>query len=61
MLENLIIITNENGGIQEYGYEYFKEGFEEWAKDLDAFLTEENLRQYLIECGYKIKEIKTSD
>lgn len=61
MLENLIIITNESGGMNEYEYEYFKEGFEEWAKDLDALPTEENLRQYLIECGYKVKEIKELD
>lgn len=57
MLKNLKIIINESGGNTEYDYQYFKEGFEEWAKNLDAFLTEENLKQYLAECGYKVKEL----
>lgn len=58
MLDNLIIITSGSGGVSENKYSFFKEGFEEWAENLDAFHNEENLRQYLVECGYKIVEIK---
>ena len=61
MLNNLVIITNESGGMNEYKYEFFKEGFEEWAEEFDAHHTEENLRQYLIECGYKVTETKELD
>lgn len=61
MLNNIIITTNENGGMNEYKYDFFKEGFEEWAEKLDADHSKENLKEYLIECGYKVKEIKELD
>lgn len=53
------ITTKENGGNVEYDYNYFKEGFEEWADNLDITLAdEEHLREYINECGYKIKNIE---
>lgn len=56
--ETLIIICRENGGDIEYKYDYFKEGFEEWANDLDVSLADtDQLREYLTECGYKVLEI----
>jgi hypothetical protein len=57
MLKNLKIIINENGGNEEYEYDFFQEGFEEWAESLDADKTEENLKRYLTECGYNIVKI----
>lgn len=58
MLNNLVIITSENGGMNEYKYDFFKEGFKEWSSELKARHTPENLKQYLNECGYKIIDIK---
>ena len=58
MLENLKVMIKENGGNEEYNYNFFKDGFEEWAENLDADHTKENLRRYLGECGYNVVEIK---
>lgn len=57
--EKLIIITNENGGMNEYKYEYFQEGFEEWANDLEITIADaEHLKRYLAECGYQVIDIR---
>jgi len=54
----LKIMVSESGGDNEYNYEYFAEGFEEWAEDLDITIADtDHLEQYLGECGYKVIEI----
>lgn len=54
----IVILARENGGDVEYKYNFFKEGFEEWANDLDVTLADtDHLREYLTECGYKVLEI----
>lgn len=57
--ERLIITTGESGGNVNYNYEFFKEDFEKWCNKLDVFIAKINhLKQYLIECGYNVIEIK---
>lgn len=56
--EKIIIRTKGSGGDNENNYEYFAEGFEEWAEDLDITIADmDHLEQYLGECGYKVIEI----
>lgn len=57
--EKLSIITNENGGMNKYKYEYFQKGFEEWANDLEITIADaEHLKRYLVECGYQVIGIR---
>ena len=57
--DEIIILVRENGGDTEYKYEFFKEDFEEWARDLEVTLAStEDLKEYLVECGYKVLDIK---
>lgn len=60
MLKNVIITSRESGGNVDYKYDFFKEGFEEWARNLNASepYGSDLLRQYLIECGYKVLKIE---
>jgi len=51
--KSIKIISKDSGGIAEYDYDYFAEGFEEWAENLDIDLPDvEDLKQYLDEEGY---------
>lgn len=57
--KRLIITTSGSGGMSEYTYDYFKEDFEKWCNKLDVFIaTIEDLKRYLLECGYNVIEIK---
>ncbi len=56
--ERLIITCKESGGSVNYSYEFFREGFEEWAAELDIFIADtHHLERYLVECGYNVVEI----
>ena len=60
--EKLIITSRENGGMVNYNYTFFKKDFEEWAAELDILIADiDHLKQYLIECGYKIIDIKEEE
>ena len=60
--EKLIITCRESGGNIDYSYEFFREGFEEWAAELDIFIADtHHLERYLVECGYKVIEIKEEE
>ncbi len=57
--ETIKIISNENGGTTEYDYNYFAEGFEEWATNLEIDLADTgDLKQYLEESGYKVEIVE---
>lgn len=60
--KRLIITCRESGGDVDYSYEFFKEGFEEWARSVDLGLADaHHLKRYLTECGYKVIEIKEEE
>jgi len=56
--EKLVITCREYGQV-DYTYEFFKEGFEEWAKSVELDLADtDHLKRYITECGYDVIEIK---
>ena len=59
--EKLVITCREYGHV-DYTYNFFKEGFEEWAKSVDLDLADiDHLKRYITECGYNVIEIKEEE
>lgn len=56
--ENLTIVCKENGGSVRYDYQFFKEGFEEWAAELKIKIADiDDLIRYVTECGYNVIDV----
>ena len=57
--DNLLIMTKDNGGLSTFKYDYFRNDFERWTKDLDISIVDvKDLEMYLSELGYNVLEIK---